>query len=106
MRIEEKSDDGGVAFHHIVASKRYRDNHKKYTHTMWKKKIYSAIILVLLAVGVVFLCISMFGENTDGIHPLQIVVACVCLSNCLILAGNMKGKKADGQDRNQEERDE
>ncbi|MDD7125032.1 MAG: hypothetical protein PUH87_08740 [Bacteroidales bacterium] len=73
---------------------------------MWKKKINSAIILVLLAVGVVFLCISMFGENTDGIHPLQIAVACVCLSNCLILAGNMKGKKADGQDRHQEERDE
>ena len=29
MRIEEKSEDGGVAFLHIVASKGDRDNHQK-----------------------------------------------------------------------------
>ena len=26
---KEKSEDDGVAFHHIVASKGYRDNHQK-----------------------------------------------------------------------------
>ena len=39
MRIAEKSEDDGVAFHHIVASKGYRDNHqKKYTQLCGRKR--------------------------------------------------------------------
>ena len=40
MRIEEKSEDDGVAFHHIVASKGYRDNHQKiYSNHVEEKDI-------------------------------------------------------------------
>ena len=40
MRIEEKSDDDGVAFLHIVASKGYRDNHQKiYSNHVEEKDI-------------------------------------------------------------------
>ena len=43
---------------------------------MNKDKILVIVISALLLLGVTFLCISMFGENSDNHHPLPIAMCC------------------------------
>ena len=61
---------------------------------MNKDKMFVIVVVVLLVLGVVFLCISMFGENRDNHHPLPIAMCCICSANALIVARNIKRNKS------------
>ena len=61
---------------------------------MNKDKMFVIVVVVLLVLGVVFLCISMFGENRDNHHPLPIAMCCIFSANALVVARNIKRNKS------------
>ena len=60
---------------------------------MNKDKLLVISIASLLVVGLLFLCISMFGEKRDGNHPLPVALACIFVANSLVLVRNKKRNK-------------
>ena len=55
---------------------------------MNKDKMFVIVVVVLLVLGVVFLCISMFGDNQENHHPLPIAMCCILSVNALLLVKN------------------
>ena len=45
---------------------------------MNKDKMFVIAVVVLWVLGVVLLCISMFGDNQENHHPLPIACAVSC----------------------------
>ena len=60
---------------------------------MNKDKLLVISIASLLVVGLVFLCISMFGEKRDGNYPLPVALASIFVANSLVLVRNKKRNK-------------
>ena len=60
---------------------------------MNKDKFLVAIIAILLLLGVIFLCLSMFGENQENHHPLPIALCCIFSANALVIVRNKKRNK-------------
>ena len=60
---------------------------------MNKDKLLVISIASLLVVGLVFLCISMFGEKREDNHPLPVALACIFVANSLVLVRNKKRNK-------------
>ncbi len=62
-----------------------------------KKKLYLAIVVLLDAVGLVFLCISIFG-NEPGTNNLAIGLCCITAGNAINLVQIWKRKKVNKSD--------
>ena len=60
---------------------------------MNKDKFLVIVIVTLLLLGVIFLCISMFGENQENLHPLPIALCCVFSANALVMVRLKKMNK-------------
>ena len=60
---------------------------------MNKDKFLVAVIAILLLLGVIFLCLSMFGENQENHHPLPIALCCIFSANGLVIVRNKKRNK-------------
>ena len=60
---------------------------------MNKDKIFVIVVVALWVLGVIFLCISMFGDNQENHHPLPIAMCCILSANALLLVKNKKKKK-------------
>ena len=60
---------------------------------MNKDKFIVAVIAILLLLGVIFLCLSMFGENQENHHPLPIALCCIFSANALVIVRNKKRNK-------------
>ena len=60
---------------------------------MNKDKIFVIVVVALWVLGVIFLCISMFGDNQENHHPLPIAMCCILSANALLLVKNKKNKK-------------
>ena len=60
---------------------------------MNKDKFLVAVIAILLLLGVIFLCLSMFGENQENHHPLPIALCCIFSANALVIVRNKKINK-------------
>ena len=60
---------------------------------MNKDKFLVAVIAILLLLGVIFLCLSMFGENQENHHPLPIALCCIFSANALVNVRNKKRNK-------------
>lgn len=60
---------------------------------MNKDKFLVAVIAILLLLGVIFLCLSMFGENQENHHPLPIALCCIFSANALVIVKNKKRNK-------------
>ena len=60
---------------------------------MNKDKFLVAVIAILLLLGVIFLCLSMFGENQENLHPLPIALCCIFSANALVIVRNKKRNK-------------
>ena len=60
---------------------------------MNKDKFLVAVIAILLLLGVIFLCLSMFGENQENHHPLPIALSCIFSANALVIVRNKKRNK-------------
>ena len=60
---------------------------------MNKDKLMVISIASLLVVGLLFLYISMFGEERDGNYPLPVALACIFVANSLVLVRNKKRNK-------------
>ena len=60
---------------------------------MNKDKFLVAVIAILLLLGVIFLCLSMFGENQENRHPLPIALCCIFSANALVIVRNKKRNK-------------
>ena len=60
---------------------------------MNKDKFLVAVIAILLLLGVIFLCLSMFGENQEDHHPLPIALCCIFSANSLVIVRNKKRNK-------------
>ena len=60
---------------------------------MNKDKMFVIVVVVLLVLGVVFLCISMFGDNQENHHPLPIALCCIFSANALVIVRNKKRNK-------------
>ncbi|MDD5991458.1 MAG: hypothetical protein PUC35_00895 [Prevotellaceae bacterium] len=60
---------------------------------MNKDKFLVAVIAILLLLGVIFLCLSMFGENQENHHPLPIALCCIFSANALVIVRNKKRNK-------------
>ena len=60
---------------------------------MFKDKFLVAVIAILLLLGVIFLCLSMFGENQENHHPLPIALCCIFSANALVIVRNKKRNK-------------
>ena len=60
---------------------------------MNKDKFLVAVIAILLLLGVIFLCLSMFGENQENYHPLPIALCCIFSANSLVIVRNKKRNK-------------
>ena len=60
---------------------------------MNKDKFLVAVIAILLLLGVIFLCLSMFGENQENHHPLPIALCCIFSANALVIVRNNKRNK-------------
>ena len=60
---------------------------------MNKDKFLVAIIAILLLLGVIFLCLSMFGENQENHNPLPIALCCIFSANALVIVRNKKRNK-------------
>ena len=54
--------------------------------------MFVIVVVVLWVLGVVFLCISMFGDNQENHHPLPIAMCCILSANALLLVKNKKNK--------------
>lgn len=57
---------------------------------MNKDKMFVIVVVVLWVLGVVLLCISMFGDNQENHHPLPIAMCCIFSANTLIMVRNKK----------------
>ena len=62
---------------------------------MNKDIIFVVVVVVLLVLGVVFLCISMFGDNQENHHPLPIAMCCILSVNALLLVKNKNNKSKE-----------
>ena len=62
---------------------------------MNKDIIFVIVVVVLLVLGVVFLCISMFGDNQGNLHPLPIAMCCILSANALLLVKNKNNKSKE-----------
>ena len=60
---------------------------------MNKDKFLVTVIAILLLLGVIFLCLSMFGENQENHHPLPIALCCIFSANALVIVRNKKRNK-------------
>ena len=60
---------------------------------MNKDKFLVAVIAILLLLGVIFLCLSMFSENQENHHPLPIALCCIFSANALVIVRNKKRNK-------------
>lgn len=60
---------------------------------MNKDKFLVIVIVTLLLLGVIFLCISMFGENQGNHHPLPIALCFVFSANALVMVRLKKMNK-------------
>ena len=60
---------------------------------MNKDKFLVAVIAILLLLGVIFLCLSMFGENQENHHPLPMALCCIFSANALVIVRNKKRNK-------------
>ncbi len=60
---------------------------------MNKDTFLVAVIAILLLLGVMFLCLSMFGENQENHHPLPIALCCIFSANALVIVRNKKRNK-------------
>ncbi|MGN0052041.1 MAG: hypothetical protein ACI37N_12755 [Prevotella sp.] len=60
---------------------------------MNKDTFLVAVIAILLLLGVIFLCLSMFGENQENHHPLPIALCCIFSANALVIVRNKKRNK-------------
>ena len=60
---------------------------------MNKDKFLVAVIAILLLLGVIFLYLSMFGENQENHHPLPIALCCIFSANALVIVRNKKRNK-------------
>ena len=60
---------------------------------MNKDKFLVAVIAILLLLGVIFMCLSMFGENQENHHPLPIALCCIFSANALVIVRNKKRNK-------------
>lgn len=59
---------------------------------MNKDKLLVIVVVALWVLGVIFLCVSMFGENQENQHPLPIAMCCILSANALLLVKNIKNK--------------
>ena len=59
---------------------------------MNKDKMFIIVVVVLWVLGVVLLCISMFGDNQENHYPLPIAMSCILSANALLLVKNKKNK--------------
>ena len=66
---------------------------------MNKDKFLVAVIAILLLLGVIFLCLSMFGENQENHHPLPIAMCCILSANALLLVKNKNNKSKERKNR-------
>ena len=55
---------------------------------MNKDKLFVIAVVVLWVLGVVLLCISMFGDNQENHHPLPIAMCCILSANARLLVKN------------------
>ena len=62
---------------------------------MNKDKMFVIVVVVLLVLGVVFLCISMFGDNQENHHSLPIAMCCILSVNALLLVKNKNNKSKE-----------
>ena len=62
---------------------------------MNKDKMFVIVVVVLLVLGVVFLCISMFGDNQGNHHPLPIAMCCILSVNARLLVKNKNNKSKE-----------
>ena len=62
---------------------------------MNKDKMFVIVVVVLLVLGVVFLCISMFGDNQGNHHPLPIAMCCILSATALLLVKNKNNKSKE-----------
>ena len=60
---------------------------------MNKDKFLVAVIAILLLLGVIFLCLSMFGENQENHNPLPIALRCILSAKALVIVRNKKRNK-------------
>ena len=60
---------------------------------MNKDKMFVIVVVVLWVLGVVFLCISMFGDNQENHHPLPIALCCIFSAKALVNVRNKKRNK-------------
>ncbi|MDD3362273.1 MAG: hypothetical protein PHW34_11440 [Hespellia sp.] len=58
----------------------------------WIDRLFLIASIILLIVGVVFLCVSIFG-NYKTTTPLAISLGCILLSNFLNVIKQIKNKK-------------
>ena len=58
---------------------------------MNKDKMFVIVVVVLWVLGVVLLCISMFGDNQENHHPLPIAMS----ANALLLVKNKNNKSKE-----------
>ena len=54
--------------------------------------MFVIVVVVLWVLGVVLLCISMFGDNQENHYPLPIAMSCILSANALLLVKNKKNK--------------
>ena len=54
--------------------------------------MFVIVVVVLWVLGVVLLCISMFGDNQENHHPLPIAMCCILSANALLLVKNKNNK--------------
>ena len=62
---------------------------------MNKDKMFVIVVVVLWVLGVVFLCISMFGDKLENHHPLPIAMCCILSVNALLLVKNKNNKSKE-----------
>ena len=62
---------------------------------MNKDKIFVIVVVALCVLGVIFLCISMFGDNLENYHPLPIAMCCILSANALLLVKNKNNKSKE-----------
>ena len=60
---------------------------------MNKDKFLVAVSAILLLLGVIFLCLSMFGENQENHNPLPIALCGIFSAKALVIVGNKKRNK-------------
>ena len=62
---------------------------------MNKDKMFVIVVVVLWVLGVVLLCISMFGDNQENHDPLPIAMCCILSVNALLLVKNKNNKSKE-----------